>query len=172
MIKLNLPFDTAKFKDLKAGDEVYIDGEIFIARDAAHKRLFDLINENKPLPFDIKNATMYYAGPCPKKEGFPIGSVGPTSSYRMDPYTPALLDSGLKGIIGKGMRGEKVVKSIIENGAVYFAAIGGAGALYASKAVSCELIAYPELLSEAIYKLTVKDFPVIVAIDSKGNSIY
>jgi len=172
MIKLKLPEDIKKFPELKAGEPVLISGEIFVARDAAHKRLFSLINENKPLPFDISGATIYYAGPCPAPEGFAVGSVGPTSSYRMDKFTPALIGKGLKGMIGKGERSKAVYEAITEHKAVYFAAIGGAGALYAGAVEKAELIAYPELLSEAIYRYGVKDFPAVVAIDSHGNSIY
>ena len=172
MIKLNLPSDVNKFLDLKVGDIVSLSGTIFVARDAAHKRLVQLIKNGESLPFDLKDATIYYAGPCPTPNGKVVGSVGPTSSYRMDDYTPVLLENGLKGMIGKGGRNQQVINSIIKNKAIYFSAIGGAGALYSSKVVKSELIAYPELLSEAVYRYEIKDFPVIVAIDCKGNSVY
>jgi len=171
-IKLTIPFTKEKMLELKAGDSVLISGEIYTARDAAHKRMLEENEAGKGLPFDIEGSIIYYAGPTPAKEGYPIGSAGPTTSYRMDAYAPYFLDRGLRGMIGKGERDESVVEAMIRNGAVYFAAIGGAGALIAQSVVSSELVAYEDLGAEAIRKLTVKDFPVTVVIDSKGNNLY
>jgi fumarate hydratase subunit beta len=172
MKKITLPLTDKIIKDLSAGEQVLLSGEIITGRDAAHKKFFQLIEEGKGLPFDIKGKTIYYTGPCPKKEGEVIGSCGPTTSGRMDFYTPKLLETGLKGMIGKGQRSREVTESIIKNGAVYFAAIGGAGALYSRHVTSAKVLCFEELLSEAVHILTVKDFPVIVAIDCKGNDIY
>lgn len=172
MKSLNLPCDLQQLKNLCAGDTVYLSGTVYTARDAAHKKMHELLKDGKPLPFDINNQCIYYVGPCPAPNDKPIGSAGPTSSYRMDKFTPELLDLGLKCIIGKGDRNNDVVNSLIKNSAVYFTALGGLGALYASKITKCEIVAFSELLSEAVYKLEIKDFPVIVAIDSKGKSIY
>lgn len=172
MIHFDLQKDINLSDKLKAGNIVYLSGTIFTARDCAHKRIYeDIINKGKP-PFDLKNKTVYYAGPCPKKENVVIGSIGPTTATRVDVYTPTLLDCGLKFMIGKGERNQNVVDSVIKNKAVYFAGIGGAGALYASKITKAELFMYPDLLSEAVYNLTIKDFPVVVAIDQRGDSIY
>lgn len=171
-IRIETPLTEDKVKGLKAGDSVLISGEIYTARDAAHKRLIEILNRNEELPMDIKNAIIYYVGPTPAKPGMEIGSAGPTTSYRMDPYTPMLLDLGLKGMIGKGTRNKEVIESMKKNKAVYFAAIGGAAALIAKSIKKAELIAYEDLGSEAIRKLYVKDFPVIVAIDSEGNNLY
>lgn len=166
------PLTEEKIKNLKAGDSVLISGIIYTARDAAHKRLIKLLEEGKELPLDIKNSIIYYAGPTPAKEGNVIGSVGPTTSYRMDSFTPMLLDRGLRGMIGKGLRSKEVIESIKKNKAVYFAAIGGAAAIIAKCVKKVEIVAYEDLDSEAIRKLEVKDLPVIVAIDSKGNNLY
>lgn len=157
---------------LKKGDRVYLSGTIYTARDAAHKKIVALLNENKELPFELQNSIIYYAGPTPAKKNLAIGSIGPTTSSRMDVFTPLLLKNGLKGMIGKGGRNEEVVKSIVEEKAVYFAAVGGAGALYSGAVKRCEVIAFDELGCESVKKLTVKDFPVTVAIDSFGNSLF
>lgn len=170
--KIVTPLTEEKVKELKAGDSVLISGTIYTARDAAHKRLVDLLHENKPLPFDVKEAIIYYVGPTPAKPGEPIGSAGPTTSYRMDPYAPELLDIGLKGMIGKGLRSKEVIESMIKNKAVYFAAIGGAAALMGKAVKKAELVAYEDLGSEAIRKLEVKNLPVVVVIDSEGNNLY
>ena len=171
-IHITTPLTDEIISNLKSGDEVLISGTIYTARDAAHKKLIDSINSGESLPFDIKNAIIYYVGPSPKKPGDVIGSAGPTTSYRMDAYTPTLLDLGLKGMIGKGSRNKNVVESIKKNHAVYFAAIGGAGALISSTIKSSEVIAYEELGPEAVHKLTVEDFPAIVVLDSGGNDLY
>lgn len=171
-IHITTPLTDEIISNLKSGDEVLISGTIYTARDAAHKKLIDSINSGESLPFDIKNAIIYYVGPSPKKLGDVIGSAGPTTSYRMDAYTPTLLDLGLKGMIGKGSRNKNVVESIKKNHAVYFAAIGGAGALISSTIKSSEVIAYEELGPEAVHKLTVEDFPAIVVLDSSGNDLY
>ncbi|MTI65966.1 MAG: Fe-S-containing hydro-lyase [Firmicutes bacterium] len=171
-ININTPLTLDKVKNLKAGDRVYITGTLYTARDAAHKRLVESIKEGKELPFDVKNSIIYYVGPSPSKPGEVIGSAGPTTSYRMDDYTKDLLNLGLKGMIGKGKRSEDVVKSIVKNKAVYFAAIGGAAALISKSIKSSEIIAYDDLATEAIRKLYVKDFPAIVVVDSEGNNLY
>ncbi|OBR92984.1 MULTISPECIES: Fe-S-containing hydro-lyase [Clostridium] len=170
--KITTPLTEEKVKTLKAGDSVLISGTIYTARDAAHKRLVELLDEGKSLPIDVKDAIIYYAGPSPAKPGHVIGSAGPTSSYRMDPFAPRLLDIGLKGMIGKGLRSKEVIESMKKNGAVYFAAIGGAAALVAKSIKKAEVVAYEDLDSEAIRKLEVKDLPVIVVIDSEGNNLY
>lgn len=170
--RITTPLTIDKVKELKAGDSVLLTGYIYTARDAAHKRLVELINEGKELPFDIEDQVIYYVGPTPAKEGQPIGSAGPTTSYRMDPYSPILIEKGLRGMIGKGYRGEKVVDAMKKHGAVYFAAIGGAAALAGKRVKTAELIAYEDLQSEAIRKLYVEDFPVVVVIDSEGNNYY
>lgn len=171
-IKINTPLSKEKIKELKAGDMVYITGTIYTARDAAHKRMSEALLEGKSLPFDIRNQIIYYMGPSPAREGRPIGSAGPTTASRMDKYTPKLLDLGLCGMIGKGKRSENVKNAVIKNGAVYFAAIGGAGALLSKCIKASEIIAYEDLGTEAVRKLTVEDFPVIVVMDSSGNSLY
>lgn len=157
---------------LKAGDSILLTGTIYTARDAAHGRLISLLNEGKDLPINVKNEIIYYVGPTPKKEGQVIGSAGPTTSYRMDSYAPRLLDLGLKGMIGKGARNEDVIDSIKRNKAIYFGAIGGAGALISKCITSCDVIAYDDLGAEAIRKLEVKDMPLVVIIDSNGNNLY
>ncbi|MTI72011.1 MAG: Fe-S-containing hydro-lyase [Firmicutes bacterium] len=171
-ININTPLTLDKVENLKAGDRVYITGTLYTARDAAHKRLVESIKEGKELPFDVKNSIIYYVGPSPSKPGEVIGSAGPTTSYRMDDYTKDLLNLGLKGMIGKGKRSLDVVKSIVENKAVYFAAIGGAAALISKSIKSSEVIAYDDLATEAIRKLYVKDFPAVVVVDSEGNNLY
>ena len=169
---INTPLTDEVINDLKAGDRVLLNGIIYTGRDAAHKRLVELIEKGEDLPMDIKNQTIYYVGPCPAKPGQVIGSAGPTTSGRMDAYTPLLMEHGLKGMIGKGLRAQQVVDSIIKNNAVYFAAIGGAGALLAEAIKEAEVIAFPDLGAEAIYKLRVENFPVTVIIDNKGNDLY
>ncbi len=156
---------------LKAGDAVSFSGIVYTARDAAHKRMTEAAAEGRPLPFDLRGAAIYYAGPTPTREGEIIGSCGPTTSTRMDDYTPALLDLGLKIMIGKGKRSKEVVDGMVKNKAVYLIAVGGAAALVKSRITSCEDVAYPDLGCEAVRKLTVKDLPLLVAIDSRGNSI-
>ncbi|WP_432408586.1 Fe-S-containing hydro-lyase [Wukongibacter sp. M2B1] len=173
MIKrITMPLTSEKVKSLEAGDNVLLTGTIYTARDAAHKRLIELIERNEDLPIDLKDQVIYYVGPTPAKEGQPIGSAGPTTSYRMDTYTPALLEKGLKGMIGKGLRNEKVIDSIRKNKGVYFAAIGGAAALIAKCVKSAEIVTYEDLGSEAIRKLYVEDFPLVVVIDCEGNNYY
>lgn len=161
--------DAAK---LKSGDYVYITGTIYTARDAAHKRMYEALQKGQSLPLDMENNIIYYMGPSPAREGRPIGSAGPTTASRMDKYAPELLDLGLRGMIGKGKRSKEVQDAIIRNGAVYFAAVGGAGALLSKSILSSEVIAYDDLGTEAIRKLEVKDFPVIVVIDKDGNNLY
>lgn len=170
--RITTPLTIEKVKELKAGDSVLLTGYIYTARDAAHKRLVELLDKGEELPFDIENQIIYYVGPTPAKEGMPIGSAGPTTSYRMDPYTPKLLDKGLKGMIGKGKRSDEVIESMKKNKAIYFAAIGGAAALTAKCVKSSELIAYEDLGAEAIRRLYVEDLPLIVVIDSEGNNYY
>lgn len=171
-LKINLPLTDEIISNLKAGDSVLLTGYIYTGRDAAHKRLIELLDSNKELPFDIKYQTIYYVGPAPAKPGYAIGPAGPTTSYRMDPYTPKLLDKGLKAMIGKGLRSNEVIDSMIKNNAVYLAAIGGAAALISKTIRTKEIICYEDLGAEAIYKLYVEDFPAIVVIDSKGNNLY
>lgn len=171
-MKLTLPLSENDIKNLKAGDSVLLSGTILTARDCAHKKIFAYLDSGTPLPFEINNSVIYYAGPCPAKGGMASGSCGPTTSARMDSFAPRLLDLGLNAIIGKGEMSDEVRKAIKRNGAVYFAAIGGAGALYANCIKSSQCIAFPELLSEAVYKLQVENFPAIVAYDCHGNSIY
>lgn len=170
--KINLPITEADIKDLKAGDSVLLSGTILTGRDAAHKRLFELIQEGKELPVDLKGELIYYVGPAPAKPGYAVGPAGPTSSYRMDKYAPSLLDLGLKGMIGKGARNKDVVDAIVRNKCVYLVAIGGAAALIAKSIKSEEMICYEDLGTEAIRRYTVEDFPCIVAIDSEGNNVY
>ncbi|MDD2370785.1 MAG: FumA C-terminus/TtdB family hydratase beta subunit [Firmicutes bacterium] len=171
-MKLHTPIDKNKLKNLNAGEEIYISGTIYTARDSAHKLLLQMINNNEKLPFELNGAVIYYAGPSPTKPGEIVGSIGPTTSYRMDKYTPDILKEGAAILIGKGSRNEEVKISLLENGAIYCAALGGAGALMASKVKSSSLVAFSELGPEAIYKLEVEDFPVIVVNDLKGNDIY
>ncbi len=171
-IKINTPLTKEKVKDLKAGDQVLISGVIYTGRDAAHQRLVDAINAGNPLPFELKNAIIYYVGPAPAQAGQVIGSCGPTTSYRMDDLTDPLLSLGMTGMIGKGQRNDLVVDSMKRNTAVYFAAIGGAGALISSAIKKSEIIAYEDLGAEAVRRLEVEDFPCIVVIDSQGNNMY
>lgn len=172
-IKINVPFNNGEeVRNLKMGDRVLISGTIYTARDAAHKRLIELINKGEELPIELLNQVIYYVGPTPAKPGEVIGSAGPTSSYRMDTYSTKLIELGLKGMIGKGFRSQEVIDAIIKNGAVYFGAIGGAAALIAKSIKKSEVIAYEDLGAEAIRKLQVKDFPAIVVIDSDGNNLY
>lgn len=170
--KIQAPISDADAKELRAGDYVYITGTIYTARDAAHKRMAEALANKEPLPIDMAHNIIYYMGPSPAREGRPIGSAGPTTASRMDKYAPDLLDLGLKGMIGKGKRSEAVKDAIVRNGAVYFAAVGGAGALLSKRIISSEVIAYDDLGTEAIRKLQVEDFPVIVVIDSEGNNLY
>lgn len=169
---INAPFDKETADSLKAGDYVYITGTIYTARDAAHKRMYEALAEGKELPLEMENTVIYYMGPSPAREGRPIGSAGPTTASRMDKYAPSLLDLGLRGMIGKGKRTEEVKNAIVRNHAVYFAAVGGAGALLSKCIKSSEVIAYDDLGTEAIRKLEVENFPVIVVIDSEGNNLY
>ena len=169
---LEFPFTKDKMKELRAGDYVYISGTIYTARDAAHKRMYESLHNGEELPLDLKNNILYYMGPSPAREGRPIGSAGPTTSSRMDKYAPDLMELGQTGMIGKGKRNQAVKDSIVKNGAVYFAAVGGAGALLSKSIVSSEVVAYEDLGTEAIRKLMVKDFPVIVVVDSEGNDLY
>ena len=170
--KINLPITAEIAKDLKAGDYVYLTGEMYVARDAAHKRLMELIENGHKLPIELENATIYYMGPSPAREGRPIGSAGPTTASRMDKYAPTLLDLGLKAMIGKGKRTPEVLEAIKRNNAVYFAAIGGAGALLSKCIVESEIVCYEDLGAEAIRKIKVVDFPVIVVGDCHGNNLY
>ncbi len=169
---LTAPIDSEIVKELIAGDMVFISGTIYTARDAAHKRMSEALAEGKELPFDIKGNLIYYMGPSPAREGRPIGSAGPTTASRMDKYAPAFLDLGLGGMIGKGKRSPEVIDAIVRNNAVYFATIGGAGALLSKAIKESEVIAYDDLGTEAIRKLKVEGFPAIVVIDSKGNNLY
>jgi len=171
-IRLNTPFTKESIRNLKPGDNVLLSGTIYAARDAAHKKLMERLDRGEELPFEIKGAVIYYVGPSPTKEGEVIGSAGPTTSLRMDAYTPRLLDLGLLGMVGKGRRNDEVKAKIVEHGAVYFAAIGGAGALIKKTILSQETIAYEELGPEAVRRLVVKDFPVTVIIDSRGDDLY
>jgi len=171
-IKVTTPLDDEIVKQLKAGDSVKISGYIYTGRDAAHKRIVELIKEKEDLPFPIKGQIIYYVGPAPAKPGYACGPAGPTTSYRMDPYTPFLLEKGLKGMIGKGLRSTEVIESMKKNKAIYFAAVGGAAALIAQSIKKSEVIAYPDLGTEAIHRYFVEDFPVIVCIDSYGNNLY
>lgn len=170
MISIKTPLsDTDK---LKAGDKVLISGVLYTARDAAHKRFIELISQKKELPFDIKGQVIYYTGPTPARPGTVIGSCGPTTSYRMDAYTPQLLERGLAGMIGKGGRGKEVIEAIKRYKAVYFLAVGGAGALFSKSIKKAEVIAFPELGPEAVIRLEAENFPAIVAIDSRGGDIF
>lgn len=169
---ISAPIGDEEAKVLRAGDYVYITGTIYTARDAAHKRMAEALASGQPLPLEMKNNVIYYMGPSPAREGRPIGSAGPTTASRMDKYAPALLDLGLKGMIGKGKRSQSVKDAVIRNGAVYFAAVGGAGALLSQRIKSSEVIAYEDLGTEAIRKLEVENFPVIVVMDSEGNNLY
>lgn len=170
--KIKLPLTEDSIKDLHAGDNVLLSGVMYVARDAAHKRLVEALDKGAPLPFDIKDQTVYYMGPSPAKPGQVIGSAGPTTSGRMDTYSPRLMEVGLKGMIGKGNRSKAVKEAIIKNRAVYFAAIGGAGALISKGIKKSEVVAYEELGAEAVRKLEVEDFPVTVINDIYGRDLY
>ena len=169
---IEVPLTEQKVLTLQAGDYVYLSGTIYTARDAAHKRMYEALERGEQLPFDIKDNVIYYMGPSPAREGRPIGSAGPTTASRMDKYAPTFLDLGLRGMIGKGKRRQTVKDAIVRNGAVYFAAVGGAGALLSQSIIASDVIAYEDLGTEAIRKLEVKDFPVIVVMDAEGNDLY
>ena len=170
--KITLPITDEDIKNLKAGDSVLLTGSIITGRDAAHKRLYELIQKGEKLPVDIKGELIYYVGPAPAKPGYAVGPAGPTSSYRMDKYAPSLLDLGLKGMIGKGARNKEVVDAIVRNKCVYLVAIGGAAALIAKSIKSEEILCYEDLGTEAVRRYEVEDFPCIVAIDSNGINVY
>ena len=169
---INVPLSKEDALSLRVGDYVYLSGVIYTARDAAHKRMYESLQNGECLPLDMKNNVIYYMGPSPAREGRPIGSAGPTTSSRMDKYAPSLLDLGLIGMVGKGKRSKEVKDAIVRNSAVYFAAVGGAGALLSRSIIESEVIAYDDLGTEAIRKLTVENFPVIVVIDAQGNDLY
>jgi fumarate hydratase subunit beta len=171
-IRLKAPLSDKDLEKLKIGDRVLISGIVYTGRDAAHKRLFDLVEAGKDLPFDVRGQVIYYVGPAPAKPGQVLGSAGPTTSYRMDAYSPSLIAKGLKGMIGKGMRSEVVKEAMKKYKAVYFAATGGAGALLAKRVKKAEVVAYEDLGTEAIRRLEVEDFPVIVVNDIHGNDLY
>ena len=172
MKRLTLPLSDSDIKNLKAGETVLLSGTMLTGRDAAHKRLYELVEKGEKLPIDIKGELIYYVGPAPAKPGFAVGPAGPTSSYRMDKYAPTLLDFGLKGMIGKCARNHDVIDAIVRNGCVYFACVGGAAALIAKSIKKEEILCYEDLGTEAIRRYTVEDFPCIVAIDSYGNNAY
>lgn len=169
---LNTPLKSEELKKLKSGDDVFITGYIYTARDAAHKRLVELLDKGEDLPIDIEGGIIYYVGPSPAKPGQVLGSAGPTTSYRMDSYTPQLLDKGLKGMIGKGSRSKEVIDKLVETNSIYFGAIGGAAALISKSIKSSEVVAYEDLGAEAIRRLYVEDFPVTVINDTYGNDLY
>lgn len=169
---INVPLTDETAASLHAGDYIYLTGTIYTARDAAHKRLYEAVERGEQLPLDVKGNVIYYMGPSPARPGRIIGSAGPTTATRMDKYTPLLLDMGLKGMIGKGRRNQNVKDAVVRNGAVYFAAVGGAGALLSRAIISSEVIAYDDLGTEAIRKMEVKNFPVIVVMDAQGNDLY
>ena len=171
-ITIHTPLTRAQARELKAGDSCLISGVIYTARDAAHKRLCELVAQGKELPLEIRDATIYYVGPTPARPGEAIGSAGPTTSYRMDAYSPTLIARGETGLIGKGKRGSEVVAAMREHGAVYFGAIGGCGALLSQCVKKAEIVAYEDLGAEAIRRLEVENFPVVVIIDSRGNNLY
>ena len=171
-VKINTPLTREAVRNLKAGDSCLISGVIYTARDAAHKRLCELVAQGKELPMDVKDAIIYFVGPTPAKPGQAIGSAGPTTSYRMDAYSPTMIQQGLTGMIGKGKRGPEVIDAMKEHGAVYFGAIGGCGALLSKCIKKAEIVAYEDLGAEAIRRLEVEDFPAIVIIDSQGNNLY
>jgi len=169
---VHTPLTGETVRELKSGDRVLLNGTIYTGRDAAHKRLVEMLDKGENLPMDLKGQVIYYVGPCPAKPGAVIGSAGPTTSGRMDAYTPALLERGLKGMIGKGIRNQRVIDAIVKHGAVYLGAIGGAGALLAEAIKEAEVLAFEDLGPEAIYRLRVENFPVTVIIDSQGNDLY
>lgn len=166
------PLSDDTVQGLRIGDQVRLNGVLYTARDAAHKRMVELIEQNKPLPFDVAGQVIYYVGPTPAKPGKVIGSAGPTTSYRMDPYAPLLIERGLKGMVGKGQRGDNVLEAMRKYGAVYFAAVGGAGALISRCIVSSKVIAWDDLGPEAVRRIEVRDFPVVVANDSHGGDLF
>ena len=170
--QIQAPLLEEEIRDLRAGDYVYITGTLYTARDAAHKRILEALHRGEDLPFDIRGQVIYYMGPSPAREGRPIGSAGPTTASRMDKYAPRLLDLGLKGMVGKGKRTREVLDAVVRNKAVYFAAVGGAGALLSKRILKAEVIAYEDLGTEAIRKLSVENFPVIVVADRFGNNLY
>ncbi|MDP4127871.1 MAG: Fe-S-containing hydro-lyase [Bacillota bacterium] len=172
VIRIETPLTQEKLKGLKAGDNVLISGVIYTGRDAAHKKMVEAMEGGLDLPFELKDQVIFFVGPSPAKEGQVIGSAGPTTSGRMDAYSPTLIANGLTGMIGKGLRSAEVIEAMKKHGAVYFGAIGGAGALIAKRIVSAEVIAYPELGTEAVRRLVVEDFPVMVIIDHEGNNLY
>jgi len=172
IIKITTPLNAKEIINLRTGNFVNITGHIYAARDVAHRRIFELIKKSQDLPIEFKGQIIFYAGPTPSKPGYTCGSVGPTTSYRMDPYTPPLLDRGLKGMIGKGLRSKEVIESIKKNKAIYFAAVGGTAALIARSVKKSEIVAYEDLGPEAIHKFYVEDFPAIVVVDSAGNNLY
>ena len=169
---INTPITEEVTKNLQSGDYVYLSGTIYVARDVAHKRMIEALERGENLPIEIKDSTIYYMGPSPAREGRPIGSAGPTTATRMDKYAPTLLDLGEKAMIGKGKRSNGVMEAIVRNKAVYFAAVGGAGALLSKCVVKSEIVCYEDLGAEAILKMEVKDFPVVVVVDSEGNNLY
>ena len=169
---INVPMTKEKAASLKAGDYVYLTGTIYTARDAAHKRMDEALDRGEALPFDIEGSIIYYMGPSPAREGRAIGSAGPTTASRMDKYTPRLLDLGMGAMIGKGKRSKAVMDAIVRNGAVYFAAVGGAGAILSKCILSSEIVAYEDLGTEAVRRLTIQDFPVVVVMDTLGNNLY
>ena len=171
-MNITAPLSREEARKLRAGDSCLISGVIYTARDAAHKRLCELVQQGKELPMDVKNAIIYFVGPTPAKPGQAVGSAGPTTSYRMDAYSPTLIREGLTGMIGKGKRGDEVVQAMKDHGAVYFGAIGGCGALLGKCIKKAEIVAYEDLGAEAIRRLEVEDFPAIVIIDSQGNNLY
>lgn len=172
MKRLTLPLTKEQILDLHAGDSVLLSGTVYTARDCAHRRIFELLDAGKPLPFPLEGAFIYYAGPCPAPAGKASGSCGPTTSARMNSFAPRLLDLGLGGMIGKGEMSAGVTNALVRNGAVYFAAIGGAGAFYGNAVKKSELVAFADLLSEAVYRFEIEDFPLVVATDCLGNSVY
>ncbi|MBR5500358.1 MAG: Fe-S-containing hydro-lyase [Clostridia bacterium] len=170
--KITLPLTDEDARSLRAGDYVYLSGVIYTARDAAHKRMYDALENGEALPIEMKNNVVYYLGPTPARPGHVIGSAGPTTSSRMDKYAPKLLDLGLKGMVGKGKRTQEVIDAVVRNGAVYFAAVGGAGALLSKCIKKADVVAYDDLGTEAIRRLEIENLPVIVVIDSEGTNLY
>ncbi|MFV0465787.1 MAG: Fe-S-containing hydro-lyase [Lachnospiraceae bacterium] len=170
--RINLPMKEKEIEELRSGDYVYLTGIVYVARDAAHKKMMEAMECGEKIPFDIKDSTIYYMGPSPARDGRVIGSAGPTTSSRMDKYTPVLLDMGLQAMIGKGKRSKEVLEGVIRNKSIYFAAVGGAGALLSKCIVESEIIAYEELGAEALLKIKVENFPVVVVLDTTGNNIY
>ncbi len=171
-IRLEFPVTREQLSELRAGDEVLLSGVMYTARDAAHKRLVECLHEGRALPFDVRGQLIYYVGPAPASPGHAVGAAGPTTSYRMDAYAPELMQAGLMGMMGKGRRSQQVIDCMVQHGAVYFGAVGGAAALIARSIVQSEVIAYEDLGAEAVHRFTVKDFPALVLIDSQGNNLY